>query len=76
MKLTDTIRTWLRERRRERAKLVRQELKQRIQIEDAQEFFAGFKSKEESRRYRDTAYAEIDKMTDDEVLGRRIRDPK
>jgi len=62
------IKAWLKERRHKRAERIRRMAKRGILIADIHDYFAGIKTAEESWKWRQYAYAEIDKMTDEEVL--------
>lgn len=62
------IQAWLKERRRKKAQRIRRMAKRGILMADMHDFFAGIRTAEESLKWRDYAYGEIDKMTDDEIL--------
>ncbi len=58
---------WRSYRHRE-AERVRWMIRREILIKDADDFFAGKKTAEESLAYRDKMYRRLDIMSDDEVL--------
>jgi uncharacterized protein YfiM (DUF2279 family) len=62
------IRKFFADRRAEKALRMRRRLKYEILMEDMRNFFDGKKTAEESLKWRDFAYAEVDRMTDDEIL--------
>lgn len=63
------IKEWRRKIRHKRAEKLRRRVKLAFLFEDAHEFFAGKKTREESLNYRQKIYAWIDEMSDDEILG-------
>jgi hypothetical protein len=66
--ISDYIRDVYRAHRRVKAERLRRMTKRQFLIEDANDFFAGKKTAEESRAYRDKTYRLIDEMSDDEIL--------
>jgi hypothetical protein len=63
------MRKFFAERRHKKAERLRRMAKRGVLMEDMADFFAGRKTTEESLKWRDFAYKEIDKMSDDEVLS-------
>jgi len=64
--MIEKMRAFFRKRRHKKAEQYRRLYKRDIAL--SHDFFAGLKTKEESLKWRDFAYNEIDKMSDDEML--------
>lgn len=62
------MKRWWEQWRHWRAARIRRQLKRDILFHDARRFFAGKETAQESREYRDDAYAVLDSMSTDEVL--------
>jgi hypothetical protein len=62
------IRKFLADRRHRKAERYRRMAKRSILIADIHDYFAGVRTAEESMLWRQYAYSEIDKFTDDEIL--------
>lgn len=69
MKLLTWIRRARTAMRHKQAEKRRRYFKVQIMMEDAREFFAGKKTREESLTYRLICYDKIDAMSDDEILA-------
>lgn len=58
-----------RKRRHKKAEEIRRMCRIKILMEDADAFFAGYKTQAESLAYRNRMYRRLEQMSDDEILN-------